>query len=713
MSGDLSGNAEAAGHSYSRLLNLRSEKRVETVLQTEQAECGLACISMVAGYHGVEQSLYELRERYPVTSRGMGLQHLIEILSDIGLSSRPVKYDLGELPQLQLPCILHWKMKHFVVLTRVARDHVIVVDPKLGRQKISLKQLDEFATGVALEVEPGVKVKRKVRAEPVSLRALAGSIQGLGRSLAQVLVLALFLEALMLVVPQQLRMTIDQVLPFSDMQLLHFLGFTFLAVLGLRAATEAMRKWMLIWISSNINIGWNANTYNHLLRLPLDYFFKRQLGDIVARFGSISVIQQTLTTNFVVVVIDGVMAVAALGLLLYYSKVLAGVVFLFAASYVVARLLYLRAYEEVAQRQVNVTAVQQGELIESLRGMLTLRLNNKAASRSVRFMNATARVINTNVKFQRLDLFFEIANTICTAGQRVAVLWIGGFLALSGEMTSGTLVAFVIYSDQFTLRFAKLADYAVQFRLLKFHAERIADIALSSPEKYTESTIAGLVGSDVEFCNVKFSYGYGTPQILDGVSFTVRSGEVVAITGASGSGKSTIAKLLLGVHDQQAGAISVGGVDIRTAGKRLVRDAIGCVMQADQLFSGTIAENISFFDEDASMEDIVHAARRARVAGEIEGMPMGYRTSVGDMGSTLSGGQVQRILLARAFYKKPKILVLDEATSQLDLENEQSIGEAVRDGGITAIVIAHRPQTINLADRVLEVRSGRILEVGS
>ncbi|MCX2892731.1 peptidase domain-containing ABC transporter [Stenotrophomonas lactitubi] len=713
MSGDLRENDAAPGYDYSRLLNLRSEKRVEVVLQTEQAECGLACISMVAGHHGVEQSLFELREKYPVTTRGMGLQHLIEVLSDLGLSSRPVKYDLSELPQLQLPCILHWKMKHFVVLTKVGREYVTVADPKLGRQKISLKQLDEFATGVALEVEAGVKIERKRRTETVSLRALAGSIQGLGRSLGQVLVLALFLEALMLVVPQQLRMTIDQVLPFSDFQLLHFLGFTFLAVLGLRAVAEAMRKWMLIWISSNINIGWNANTYNQLLRLPLDYFFKRQLGDIVARFGSISVIQQTLTTNFVVVVIDGLMAIAALGLLLYYSKVLAGVVFLFAAAYVLARFLYLRAYEEVAQKQVNVTAAQQGELIESLRGMLTLRLNNKAASRSVRFMNATARVINTSVKFQRLDLFFEIANTLSTAGQRIAVLWIGGYLALSGELTSGTLVAFVIYSDQFTLRFAKLADYAVQFRLLKFHAERIADIALSSPEKYTESAVAGLIGSSVDFSNVKFSYGYGTPQVLDGVSFSVRPGEVVAITGASGSGKSTIAKLLLGVHDHQAGTISVGGVDIRTAGKRLVRDAIGCVMQSDQLFSGTIAENISFFEEDAVMEDIVEAAQRARVAGEIEIMPMGYRTAVGDMGSTLSGGQVQRILLARALYKKPKILVLDEATSQLDLENERLIGEAVRDGGITAIVIAHRPQTISLADRVLEVRGGQMLEIRS
>lgn len=713
MSGDLGENGMAPGHDYSRLLNFRSEKRVEAVLQTEQAECGLACISMVAGYHGVEQSLYELREKYPVTTRGMGLQHLIEVLSDLGLSSRPVKFDLSELPQLQLPCILHWKMKHFVVLTKVGREYVTVADPKLGRQKISLRELDEFATGVALEVEAGAKIERKRRTETVSLRALAGSIQGLGRSLGQVLVLALFLEALMLVVPQQLRMTIDQVLPFADFQLLHFLGFTFLAVLGLRAVSEAMRKWMLIWISSNINIGWNANTYNHLLRLPLDYFFKRQLGDVVARFGSISVIQQTLTTNFVVVVIDGLMAIAALGLLLYYSKVLAGVVFLFAATYVLARFLYLRAYEEVAQKQVNVTAAQQGELIESLRGMLTLRLNNKAASRSVRFMNATARVINTNVRFQRLDLFFEIANTLSTAGQRIAVLWIGGYLALSGELTSGTLVAFVIYSDQFTLRFAKLADYAVQFRLLKFHAERIADIALSSPEKYTESTVAGLTESSVEFSNVKFSYGYGTPQVLDGVSFNVRSGEVVAITGTSGSGKSTIAKLLLGVHDHQAGTISVGGVDIRTAGKRLVRDAIGCVMQSDQLFSGTIAENISFFEEDAAMEDIVEAAQRARVAGEIESMPMGYRTPVGDMGSTLSGGQVQRILLARALYKKPKILVLDEATSQLDLENEKLIGEAVRDGGITAIVIAHRPQTISLADRVLEVRGGQMLEIRS
>lgn len=705
-------SSAVADGSRRSLYDLIRRRSISVVLQGESAECGLACIAMLAEHLGRPVSLRELRDQFPTTGRGTSLAQIMDVLSALGFATRPVKFELESIEQLRTPCILHWKMKHFVVLESVSRKTLDIIDPKRGRQRVSKIEADEYVTGVALEVEAGARIKRRDRPEAISLRALAGSIDGIGSGITRIICLALFLEILVLLFPQHLRMTVDQVLPFADARLLNFLGFTFVAALGIKAGVEAMRQWMLIWMSSSINLGWTGNVFNQLIRLPLDYFAKRQLGDVVSRFASISAIQQTLTTNFVVVVIDGLTAIISISLLIYYSPRLTLIVCLFASAYAFARFAYLRAYESAVQAQVNVTAIQQGELIESLRAMLTIRLNNKSALRSARFMNATARVVNTSVIFQRLELIFTFIGSLCTGGQRIAVLWVGGAIALSGGLTPGVLIAFVIYSDQFIARFAKLADYVVQFKLLRFHAERLADIVLTAPERFVDGKEgAFLLSTRIAFEDVDFSYGYGAPLILKKCSFIIEPGEVVAITGASGAGKSTIAKILLGVHDHQSGRVSIGGQDIRSLGKRVVRENTACVFQSDQLFAGSLAENISFFDEDASMVEIWRAAELAKIADEIASMPMGMNTPVGDMGSTLSGGQVQRVLLARAFFRRPKMLILDEATSQLDIANEKLIAEAVRSAGLTTLLIAHRPQTVNSADRILVLENGALHEI--
>lgn len=697
---------------WASLLRFSSRGSVPVILQAEVSECGLACLAMIAEHHGIAADLLTLRTRYASSLRGTNLQELIDISGEIGLTARPIKVELDDLGQVQTPCVLHWDLNHFVVLTRVGTDWIETIDPAFGRRRIAIKATSNHFTGVAVEFEKGPDLRRKEERPAISLRTLAGSIRGLRTGLLQLFALALSLELIGLLVPQYAKIVIDEVLVGNDYALLHFLGISFSLLLLFRVTLELLRSWVTMWLSSTLNISWTGNVFNHLLKLPIDFFLKRHLGDVIARFGAITVIQQTITTKFVTVVLDGFMAVLTAAMLFYYSTVMAAVTISFSLIYACARSLYYRRLQETNLKEINVFAAQQGHLIESLRCIQTIRLNNRTSARAAKYMNATADAANTSILMQKLNLSFDAFGALTSGFQRIAVLWIGASLAIGAQLTPGMLVVFVAYADQFTSRFSGLVDYLVQLRLLRLQGERLADIALTPPEKFLEGIHVGnLSKHNIEFEGVVFSYGRSSKPVLGDCSFEIRDGEVVAITGESGAGKSTIARLLLGAIDYFDGTIRIGGIDMRMLGKHRARALMASVMQDDQVLSGTIMENISFFDPDAALENVIEAAKIAEFLDDVRQMPMGFHTIIGDMGSALSGGQLQRLMLARAFYRKPKILVLDEATSQLDLTNEGRIANSVRRLGLTAMIIAHRPQTILSADRVLVLKDGKISEL--
>ncbi|MBD8882428.1 peptidase domain-containing ABC transporter [Rhodanobacter sp. 7MK24] len=693
-------------------LNFNFRKSVPVILQTEAAECALACLAMVAGHYGFHTNLYTLRAKFPSSLRGTRLSDLIQMAESLGLSARPVKVEASDVKQLYMPCILHWDLNHFVVLTRVSGKKINVIDPSFGERALSVDEFNRHFTGVALELARGPEFTRSPKRPPISLRALAGSVSGLSKGLFQVFSLAIGLEVCALLAPQFMQVTMDQVLADKDAGLLTLLGMSFTALLVIQVALTALRTWTVVWISTHFSLGWSGNVFHHLVRLPMEYFSKRYLGDIISRFGAIATIQQTLTTKFVEVVLDGAMAMITGAMLFFYSIPLAFTTLAFACAYAGARVLYFRVYREANLSQVVVAAKQQGNLIESIRAVQTIKLHNQTAERTAQFMNLTAETLNTSVKVQKLGLAFDALNGMTTGLQKIVVLWMGAYLALTSEFTIGMVVAFVAYADQFTTRFNGLVSYTVQLRLLRIQGERLADIVLTKPETSEVGDYTGPISNTtIEFCNVTFGYAEGEPPVLRNLNLCINPGQIVAITGASGCGKSTIAKLALGLLDQQDGEVLFGGVDIRHLGKRRLREAAASVMQDDQLFSGTIFENISLFDTGADIERVQDAAKQARIHDEICLMPMGYHTIIGDMGSSLSGGQQQRLILARAFYRKPKILILDEATSHLDLDNERLICDAVREARITTILIAHRPHTVNSADRIVRLRGGLVESV--
>ena len=688
--------------------------RLPIVLQTEITECGLACLTMIAVYHGHRVDLPALRRRFALSLRGASLARLIAIAQDLGLDGRGLRVELHALRDLDTPCILHWDLSHFVVLKRATARFVEIHDPANGLRRLSWDEASKHFTGIALAFTRRPDFSPIQDRQRIALRSVIGQTRGIGRSAAQIVALALALEVFALILPFQLQWVLDHVLVSSDVGLLSVLGIGFLFVVLMQSLLSAARGWVISALGAAFAAQWMTNLFGHLLRLPLDYFEKRHLGDVHSRLTSVRTIQQTLTGTFIESALDGLAAAFTLVVLYCYSPVLMSLVVATTTAYAASRWFAYARLRLLKEEQLVHSARQQTEMFESIQGVQTIKLSNKQSERRIRFANATMDVAHREVAIQRFGFAFGALGQFLFGLQRTLVVWIAAWLVLHGRMSAGMLMVCVVYSEQFAARTRDLIDKLVDLRLLRVHTERIADIALTEPERDVASSYVGDPPEPgIEVRGVCFRYAEGEPWVLKDCSLTIAAGESVAIVGPSGCGKTTLAKVILGLLEPCEGGIAIGGIDIRRYGLGAYRAEFGAVMQEDELFSGSIADNISFFDPNAELEVIHRAAEIASIADDIAGMPMRYETLVGDMGSSLSGGQKQRVLLARALYRQPRILLLDEATSHLDVTRERRINGEVSKLAITRIIIAHRPETIASADRVIHLIDGRTQQVSA
>jgi ATP-binding cassette subfamily B protein RaxB len=707
--GTHSGTSSGATPALSARLQFGWSRRLPMMLQTEAAECGLACLAMVASYHGHDVDLAGLRRRFALSLKGAKLSRIMTVAAQLGFTCRPLKLDMASLPQLRTPCLLHWNLNHFVVLKKVTHSHAVIHDPAHGVRKMTLREVSEHFTGVALELTPGADFTPVQARQAVSLRALTGRVRGILPALTQILVLALGLEVFALTGPFFLQWVVDQVLVSADPDLLTLLGLGFLGVAIFSALITATRSWAVTWLSATLNVQWGSNLFSHLMRLPLDWYEKRHVGDVVSRFGSIQTIQKTLTTQFVGSLLDGLMSVVTLVAMAFYNIWLTVLVTALFALYGVTRWVFFRPLRRANEEQIVYAARQQSELLEAIRGAMPIKLANKQDERVARYANATVSTTNRDIHIQRLTIAFTLTSQLMFGIGRVALIWIGAKLAINNAFSAGMLIAFIAFADQFVTRAAGLIDKWVDFRMLRLHAERVADIALTSPEKIADSAWLGPIPeAGIELRNVSFRYADGEPWILQHCNLRIEAGQSIAIVGPSGGGKSTLAKIILGLLEPTEGDVLFGGIDIHKLGLDTYRQWVAAVMQDDQLFAGSIADNIAFFDPNVDMEKVVVAAQLAAIHDDISAMPMGYQSLVGDMGSSLSGGQKQRVILARALYRTPRLLVLDEATSHLDVQREKAVNDAIKQFSITRIVIAHRPETVAAFPQLVWVGNGRM-----
>ena len=689
---------------------LTSRRRIRLVRQTEVTECGLACLAMVAGAHGLDIDLGTLRRQFQPSMRGAALKTLIAIADGIGLSSRAVKLPLEEVRNLAMPAILHWDMNHFVVLERVKGSQALVHNPD-GRSKwYSFDELSKHFTGVALELRPADDFETGKKRERLKLRQLWHRMSGFKRALAQTLVLSLVMQAFVLALPYYMQVAIDSALPALDRNLLTVLALGFGLFTLINAGASLLRSFVLLSAGTSLSFGIASNIARRLFRLPVSWFEKRHVGDILSRFQSIMPIQQALTQGAVGALIDGGLAVLTLAVMFFYSIELALIALLAFALYALVRIVSFSFQREAQEGTIVAAAKEQSTMIESVRGIVVLRLFNRETQRHAVWQTRLADSVNASIGLARIGIWQSVANTLIFGLENIVTIWLAIGFVIEGGFSVGMVFAYMAYKTQFLNRAASLIDQGVIFRMLSLHLERLSDIALSDQDpSFAQASPARVeLKGRIELRDIRFRYSPSDPLVLDGVNLTVEPGDHIAITGPSGGGKSTLVKIILGLLEPESGEVLVDGVPLVRFGYKNYHDQIGAVLQDDSLFAGSLADNIALFDDAHDMERIVAVATAAAIHDDVARMPMGYESLVGDMGTTLSGGQKQRILIARALYRNPKLLVLDEGTSHLDPVTEKRASATVGALGVTRIVIAHRLETVSAANRVYFMSEARL-----
>ena len=703
--------------------------RVRLVRQAESGECGLAALAMVASAHGHRFTLRDLRRQLPSASRGTSFARMIEDAGALGLAAQAVEVAPADLNALRLPAILHWEHRHFVVLQSVGRrGDAVVLDPAVGRRILTPEEIARGFTGYAMELWPKGE-PTLVRIPPsLTLRRYIAATPGFGRWVGLLLLLSLGLEMAALTAPLLGQWVVDRVIGQKQLELLNVLALTFAAFFALQAVLGWARGRLAVRFGETLSFEWKRRIFEHLIRLPVRFFAHRHLGDVISRFNATEDIRRTLTSSALEAVLDAVFGLAALAIMLHYSPLLAGIVVLAVCAYAATRWLTWHRMLQASEEGFAFSGKEQAHLVETLRAITPLKLFGAERERSARWSVLAGEVRERRTRVATLTSTLGALSTLIFGLETVAVFYFGASMVIApgGGMTVGMLVAFVAYKAQFTARMSRFIDHASDFRMLSLHFERLADIADETPESVDDEVPAAAApvpgaapahaadhGSDagaptLELRDVWFRYADTEPWILRGVQLRVDTGEMLAIVGPSGSGKSTLLKVLLGLMPPTRGVVLYQGKPIEASGIAAYRRAVAAVMQDDLLLSGSVAQNICFFEAEPDTARLEEAARKACILNDVLQLPLRFDTEVGDLGSSLSGGQRQRIILARAIYRQPRVLVLDEATSHLDMAAEQIVSRELSAMALTRIVVAHRPATIRDAHRVLRMESGTL-----
>jgi ATP-binding cassette subfamily B protein len=677
-------------------------------------DCGAACLAMVLAYHGKQVPLDELRQMTSTDRDGVDALAVTRAAQWYGLSARGMVADLDDLERLPPATILHWDFTHFVVFERLRRDGVQVVDPSLGRRRLSMEVLRRSYTGVAITFEPTEDFQpstMRTKGTWRYLRPLLGQTRGLTR----VLVGSVLLRLLALALPLLTGLLVNEIIPRNDQHLLLVTGVAMAAVVGYFFLATLLRSHLLLQLRTHLDVNLTTRFVEHLVDLPYAFFLGRSAGDLMMRLQSNTVVREFLTTGTIAALIDGSLASLYLVLLFMLSPPLATLVLGLGLLQVLVVLFARRRNQHLMSETLQVQAKSQSYTYELLAGIETLKAAGAERRAAEHWERLFIDQVNVALRRGRLDASVDAVTGTLQLGSPLAILVYGGFQVLNGDISLGTMLAAAALAAGFLEPLATLITTGLKLQLLRSYMERINDV-LDAPREQEGRivAIADRLTGRVRADGVSFAYGGPlAPLVVNDVSLEVQPGQLVGIVGRSGSGKSTLACLLLGLYPPTSGRILFDGRDLAELDLKSLRGQIGIVTQRPYLFGGTIRRNIALSNPEMTHEMVVDAAKLACIHDEIVAMPMGYDTPLIDGGASLSGGQRQRIALARAAAHHPTILLLDEATSDLDSVNERMVQHNLSALGCTRIVIAHRLSTIADADLILVMDEGRIVQRGT
>ena len=690
------------------------DKRSEVIRQSVAGECGLACLAMIASHFGLKIDLQVLRRRFPLSVRGISLKALLGIVDQLGFHSRALRAEISALDKLQLPAILHWDLSHYVVLENI-RSTIkgpifTIADPARGRLFLSAQELSLHFSGVVLELIPTTKFTKGNFVQHLKIQQLWTRVTGVSRALTRILSLSLIMQVAALALPFCMQIAIDSAYPNQDEALLTVLALGFSGVVLLNVSSSWLRSRLVLSLNNTISLQSAVNLFRHTIFLPISWFERRHLGDIVSRFNSLQPLSDVLSRGLVSAVVDGFLALTTLCLMVIYSPLLTFASLVVLVIYLIIKIIYYHSVKSLNISLLTAQAQETSSFIENIRGIETIKSFCQEKNRQRIWQNRKSDYVSASTKFGFMSSGFDGVNALLTGLESIIFVYISMRMAIEGSITLGMVFAFQSFKQNFLGATLRLTDQTFNFIFLRVHLDRLGEIVFESPEPETEPTEAdsSMGPLQIELRNVSFSYGAGLPNVLQDVNIIIPPGEVVAVVGPSGAGKTTLLKIMSGLLEPSTGDVLVNNIPLSKFGVRRYRSIIGVMNQEDTLFSGSLAENISFFDPDFDIEHVRNCARMAAIHDDIQGMNLKYDTAVGDMGSSLSGGQKQRVLLARAIYKSPKCLFLDEGTAHLDIATETRVNQSLRNLGMTRVIVAHRPDTINLAQRVITVGAGPV-----
>lgn len=683
------------------------KKKLPLILQSEIAECGLACLAMILGFYQSSLTLSDVRQHVRLTLKGVTLLHLKKIAQDFGFNSNVLRLDIAQLNLVTLPAIIHWDMNHFVVLKKITNKSYIIHDPSSGVRKFSRDNFDRYFTGIVLELIPNNNLlQNSIIKNPKKSNYFLSLFKKYKSHFKKLLIVSLLIQTLYIIGIEIIQKCIDSSVNLTHLPALQIFILMLLAIKLIEISTTAIRSLMITYSGNFINYDIGYMLKKHLLALPISYFENRHIGDLLSRFGAIEKIRTIITEGFVEGIVDGLISIIILVAMFLCNSKLALISFSTLLIVCCLRYFYQLKAKQLHEEALCAKAHEMSYFMETVRAISSLKIFGKTDQRQKIWASKFTKSINTTTRIVWHKNFYSMLNQLFYVIDLVLAISLACLFMNRQFITLGVFYAFLSYRQQLFNSINNLLEKCQDFKLLQLHISRLNDILNESPEIVKNNCfhLANFIShSNLILENISFSYSSDEKPIINHLNLIIKPNECVAIAGSSGCGKTTLLKIMMGMLAPSNGMVYIDNISIYPNHIQCYRDKIACVLQNDMLFSGSIADNICFFEINRDVDRIYNCAALAGISDEINSFPMRFNTLIGDMGSVLSGGQKQRILLARALYSRPDILFLDEATSHLDANKENEVNKAIRSLGITIIMIAHRKETINMADRIVHL----------